>query len=441
MGICGISLSALAQILVSQGHEVWGSDLCPGEMGKKLSRLGIKVFSKHKKEYVKDADVVVYTAAASKDNPEILWAKEQGKKVLSRAEVLGGLSKYYKNTIAIAGSHGKTTTTGMISTIFINAGFDPTVHIGGNFHKIGGNVRLGKSSVFITEACEYCDSYLKLSPKTGVVLGIQADHLDYFKTLAGVQKSFERFVKRVKRRGALIFNANCARCEKVSQNANCDVVGFSKKSDSDYSAKNLMPDRTGCFSFDCYEHQKFLGRVFLGTPGEHNVSNALAAIAVARANGIDFQTISESLSEFCGVERRFELVGKLNGAKVYHDYAHHPTEISATIATARLVSSGRLFVVFQPHTFSRTKSFFCQFAKSLAKADSVITFPIYPARENPLPGVTSDALASKVLEQKTPAVCLHTYRGVKNFLEKQVSQNDLVLILGAGDIVGLCKLF
>ena len=442
IGICGISMSALAQVLHFQGHDVWGSDLNPGEIGISLNRLGINVFNNHSPDNILDADIVVYSSAIHDNNPELIYAKSKGLKIFSRAEVLGELSKHYKYTVAVAGSHGKTTTTGMLGNIFINAGLDPTVHIGGNFQKIAGNVRVGRSKFFITEACEYCDSYLKLSPHLGIILAVQADHLDYFKSVANVFESFSKFALKIKKYGCLIFNLDDSRALSISRIAKCkNIISLSKQKNADYYANSISCNSLGCFSFNVIEHGCILGKVELSVPGEHNIYNALAAIAVARFYGIDFSSISNSLSEFYGVDRRFELVGEINNARVYHDYAHHPTEISAVIKTARLLCSGRVFVVFQPHTFSRTKSFFKRFVKSLAGADCVIMYPIYPAREKPIPGITSDILSEQILNRNTPAICIHSFAEIKMYLCDKVRQNDIVLILGAGDIVGITKLF
>lgn len=438
VGICGISLSALALVLKNQGHKVWGSDLHPGEMGKKLAREGIEVFEGHNKNHLKDADVLVYTSAISVDNEELEEANKRKIRVVSRAQLLGELSSHYPKTIAVSGCHGKTTTTGMLATIFIDAGLDPTVHIGGNFSKIGGNVRIGGGPYFITEACEYKDSFLRLTPHTSAILGVQADHLDYFKNVNNVQASFNQFATNTKH--FLVADFDNKRAVEASKHANCNIACYSRTKRADYAAKNICAMRNGCFEFDLFVCGLFARHIQLSAPGEHNISNALAAIAIARNENIDYQTITDALKEFSGVERRFELCGKINGAKVYHDYAHHPTEIAAAIKTARQVSGGKLWVVFQPHTFSRTKSFFCAFANSLSKADEVITYQIYPAREQPIKGITSEALAQKISSRGTQACCINSFTKILGTLKQQVRKTDLVLILGAGDIVELTKL-
>jgi len=440
IGICGISLSAIAKILKSQGHAVAGSDTDMGEMSKDLERAGISVYYGHNSCKLDDYDVVVYSAAIAEDNPEILRAKKLHKKMLSRAQLLGQISKIFKTTIAIAGSHGKTTTTGMISTILINSGHNPTIHIGGNFDKIGGNVRIGDSGIFVTEACEYKDSFLKLKPKISVILGVQADHMDYFKKIENLQNSFNSFASNTKKRGAVIFDAGNKRSVQASKHANCQQISVSGGKKSDHFATNAISGKDGCYSFSYYENGKNLGRIYLSVPGKHNITNALAAIAVARFLGIDFSTIQNSLYEFCGVDRRFQFVGRINGAKVFHDYAHHPTEIKASIAAAREMKCKKLFVVFQPHTFSRTKSFFCRFASALSKADQVVMYPIYPAREQPIKGITSEALSKKINEVGGKSVHFFNYAQIKEFLSDNVASSDMVLILGAGDIVDLTKI-
>ena len=437
IGICGISMSALAIILKKQGHIVEGSDSSPTDIMAKLENNGIKVYKSHDIGHIKDFDVVVYSSAISKDNPELIEAKKNRKKIFTRSKLLGEISKKYK-TIAISGSHGKTTTTAMISGIFLQAGLDPSIHIGGNFRMIGGNVRIGKSDYFITEACEYCDNYLSLKPETIIILNVQPDHLDYFKNFENVKNSFKNFAKKTKKN--LILNFDDENAQELFDCKNVKRLSYGIKANADIKALELLCDRRGCYSFVCEANKIKLGKVYLSVPGLHNVYNALAAIAVSLFYNINFETICAALNDFNGVDRRFELVGQINKAKVFHDYAHHPTEIETTIKTARLMFGGRLFVVFQPHMYSRTQALFSQFVDVLSKADVVLLYPIYPAREMPIDGVSSEVLCEAIRKKSGNGFSFYTFKDIYNFLNKNVSSNDLVLVMGAGDIVNFVKL-
>lgn len=439
VGIGGISLSAIAVILKSDGHEVSGSDLVLSKTTDSLQKKGIKIFKGHDSDNVLGFDLLIHSSAVPESNVEIQRARELGIPIFSRAKIIGMLSRRFKNTISIAGSHGKTTTTGIISTILINAGLDPTVHIGGNFSKIAGNVRVGESSFFVTEACEYVDSFLELSSRVGIVLNVQADHLDFFKNVKRVESSFKKFAMRTKRNGVLIVFGGDTRANNLEANAKKLTFGFS--SQFDYFASNLSCDVDGKFSFDCFEKGKLLGKVDLSIPGRHNVLNTLAAISTSRFFGIDFHCIRDSIREFQGTDRRFEFVAEFNGARVIHDYAHHPTELKAILSTAKQIAKNKIISVFQPHTFSRTKSFFCAFAKSLIQADEVFLAPIYPAREKPINGITSDALAQKINELGGKAKYLQSFEKIAIEVKKKVEPGDIVLILGAGDIVELGEFF
>lgn len=434
-------MSALAEILVSQGHTVSGSDIALSSITEKLQSKGIKVFEGHDEKNICNSDCVVYTAAICKKNPEYLAALNRELPVFSRAEVLGMISKHYKKTVAIAGTHGKTTTTAMISSILIDAGLDPTVHLGGEHKKINGNVRLGKTrNIFVTEACEYVDSFLEISSDISVLLNIQPDHLDYFKNLENMMNSFNRFASNTSKNGSVVLNIDDENCSRICPE-NKKVITYSAEKKADYEAKRIVCSKSGYYSFDCFEYGKFLGRFHLGILGRHNIYNAMAAIVVARIFGIDFYSLSRSLYEFLGVGRRFELVGELNGAEIIHDYAHHPTEIKSSVSIARDITKGKIIVVFQPHTYSRTRDFFNAFVESLALADLVIMYPIYPAREEPIPGITSAEIAKHINQAGTKSIHVSTYAECYKLIESESKKGDVVLILGAGNIVGLGELF
>lgn len=438
IGIGGISMSALAVFLSSRGHIVAGSDEVLSHITKRLEGFGITVFEKHHAQNVNDFDCVVYNAAISQDNEELAEARRLGKIVLSRAQLLGIVSQSFKTTIAIAGSHGKTTTTAMVSAIMLDAGQKPSIHLGGEYEKIQGNFFIGDDNIFITEACEYKDSFLGIKSDISVILNMQPDHLDYFGTFENMLSSFKKF------------SANCAGGVVVvngdDENAYCfednnKKIYYSCEKKADYEARRISSNSNGCFSFDCIEHGKFFGRFHLSVRGRHNVYNALASIAIARQFGINFYQISRSLYEFYGVGRRFEQVGFINGASVIHDYAHHPTEIKSNISLAKVITKGKVICIFQPHTYSRTRDLFEGFVSSLALADIVGLYPIYPAREDPILGITSEKLSSVIGESGTPSVHLKNFDECFDFISKNAAIGDTVLILGAGNIVDLCKYF
>lgn len=438
IGIGGISMSALAVFLSSRGHIVSGSDEVLSHITKRLERFGITVFEKHHAQNVVDFDCVVYNAAISQDNEELAEARRLGKVVISRSELLSIISKSFATTIAIAGSHGKTTTTAMVSAIMIDAGRKPSIHIGGEYEKIHGNFFIGDDNIFITEACEYKDSFLGIKSDVSVILNMQPDHLDYFGTFENMLSSFKKFSKNCVK-GVVIVNAD-------DENALClddsnRKIYYSCEKKADFEARRIYSNRNGCFSFDCIENGMFFGRFHLSVKGRHNIYNALAAIAIARQFGINFYQISRSLYEFYGVGRRFEQIGFVNGASIIHDYAHHPTEIKSNINLAKIITKGRVICIFQPHTYSRTRDMFDGFVKSLSIADIVGLYPIYPAREDPILGITSEKLSSVIRESGTTSVYLESFEECFEFISKNAKIGDTVLIMGAGNIVEMCKYF
>ncbi len=438
IGIGGISMSGLAIMLKSRGHEIAGSDETLSNITEKLNSAGIKVYHGHNESNIKGYDTIVYTAAISDNNPELINARKLGKQVISRAELLGIISRSFKTTIAISGSHGKTTTTAMISSIMIDANKKPSVHIGAEFDKIKGNVLVGGKDIFITEACEYKDSFLKVKSNISVILNVQPDHLDYFKSFSNEILSFKKFAENSK--GIVIINDDDENSENI-QSCLSTIITYSCRHHADYQAKNFKMDSLGCYSFDCIEYGRFLGRFHLSVKGRHNIYNALAAIIIARQFDINYYDISKSLKNFYGAKRRFEQVGFINGASVIHDYAHHPTEIKSSIEIARSISKGRVITVFQPHTYSRTRDLFDDFAKVLSSSDEVIMYPIYAAREDPILGITSDKLSERINKLKTKSFCIKSYDEIYDHIKSISKSGDVVLIVGAGDIVNLCKYF
>lgn len=435
IGMGGISLSALAVMLLQKNYNVCGSDEKDNEQLQKLRELGAKVYIGHNKAHItKDLDLVVFSAAIEESNEELLAAKNMGIKIITRSEMLGLISSEYDCVISVAGTHGKTTTTGMLSSIFLNSGLNPTIHIGGEFSKIKGNVHAGGTKHFITEACEYVDSFLSLKNSYAIILNIQKDHMDYFKTMVNLYNSFQKFANNTNKNGFVIVNGDDEKCNKIV--APCTKITFGLSNNVDVQAVNIRKMCSGKYSFDCVIHGKNIGSFELGVYGRHNIYNALASIAVAYFEDIDLSVTKQTLLEFEGVNRRFQNVGKINEATVIHDYAHHPSEIKASLATAREIFSGKLYCIFQPHTFSRTKTLWNEFCECFSGADLTILYPIYPARENPIKNITSKKLSESLLSS---SVYIDNYEDMYHYLAKNVNENDVVLILGAGDIVDFVK--
>ena len=438
LGIGGISQSALAVILKSQGHFVSGSDRTSSEVTKRLVDLGIDVCIDGISSYISDADMVIVSAAIGDDDKELLLAKKLGKVIIARSQALGMIADNYKNVISIAGCHGKTTTTAMISKIFIDAGLNPTVHIGGEVDYIDGNVHIGDNQFFITEACEYFDSFLSLKSDVSVILNVQKDHLDYFRTYSNIKKSFDKFAQNTKENGLVVF---CADDKNAQRKVKCCAVGYSCNNNGIVMAKNIKEYKKGKYSFDCWVLNKKLFKVRLGVFGYHNIENALASITVALFYGVSEKQIKQSLHKFHGVKRRFEQYKTINGVKVIHDYAHHPTEVSATIELAKKITKGDIYVVFQPHTYSRTKHLLNEFSTCFIKAKEVLIYKTYPAREKPEDGIDQDGLKNAIVEKGQTSLSFTDYLSMKKYILKRIKRHDLLLILGAGDIQSFAEYF
>jgi len=433
IGIGGISLSAIAKMLLNFGCYLSGSDILKSNLTLELEACGIKINYVHASENVHGADMVISSAAIHNDNPEIIEAKKLGIKIYTRAELLGEISRKYKNVITIAGSHGKTTTTGMIAECFINAGRNPTIHIGGILKSVNANVVLGDSKYFISEACEYKDSFLQFSPNCAVALNIQPDHMDYFKTFSNLQKSFEKYLKNTKLLGFNVLNADDENLLKINHKKRVITYGI-ENIDGDIRAVNIRKNKCSMYSFDVLKNGKTLTRIKLNIPGKHEIYNALACISVCMNYKIPIHIVKKSLEHYSGIKRRFENIGSINGAKVIHDYAHHPTEIQATIDAVKGSTNGRVIVVFQPHTYSRTKELWNEFIKSLSIANVCYMYKIYAARENPIDGITSEALSKDIENKGTLSKAFHNYTELIEELKTTANSGDIILILGAGDI-------
>ena len=436
IGIGGIGLSAICEILLARGYKVSGSDMKESEMTDKLAKMGARVFLGHRAENVENADLLLYTAAISQDNPELVRARERGIPCLSRAEMLGYLMDEYKNSIAISGTHGKTTTTSMVALIMEHADLDPTILVGGNLGEIGGNCQVGTSEYFVTEACEYVDSFLSLKPKIEIILNIDSDHLDYFKDINQIVQSFDRFAKLVPQDGMIIaYEAN----PFVNQVTNglSNVVTFGLNDNCDYAGKNIRFDENGMPGFDVFSKGEYLAHVDLQVPGEHNVLNALAAFACTHELGVSKDVIAKTLHSYTGTQRRFDIIGVTDyGVKIIDDYAHHPTEIKATLKATKNVPHNELWVCFQPHTYTRTLALFEEFADAFTEADHLILAEIYAAREKNIYKISSEQLMEKIKEKHPEAdvTYIDNFDDMAEYIKNHASKGDMVITMGAGDI-------
>ena len=437
IGIGGISMSGLAEILLSEGFTVSGSDMKASALTEHLQKLGAKIAIGQRAENIEAPDVVVYTAAIHPDNPELSCAREKHIPLLTRAELLGELMRNYRQAINIAGTHGKTTTTSMITEILLSAKLNPTVTVGGILDSIGGNIRVGGSDYFVAEACEYTNSFLSFYPTISVILNVEADHLDFFKDLDDIRKSFREFALRLPQNetGFLVLNGDIRDKEYFLDGLSCKVATFGHAFDNDYAAKDIVYDEKACPSYTLLVHGKEAGRVSLGVTGEHNVYNSLAAIAVADRLSVPREKTFAALSRFHGTERRFEYKGEVNGFTIIDDYAHHPQEIAATLAAAKRYPHKRLYVAFQPHTYSRTKALMDSFAEALAAADEVIITDIYAAREKNTVGVKVTDLVDKINACGGHAVYKPDFPSIEKFILKKLKTGDLLITMGAGNIV------
>ncbi len=436
IGIGGISMSGLAEVLHTRGFRISGSDAHESPLTEHLASLGIRVVIGQSAENITDdIDVVVYTAAIRPDNPEYAAALAKGLPILTRAQLLGQIMRNYRTAIAVAGTHGKTTTTSMTAEMLMAGGMDPTVSVGGILPSIGGNIRIGESEIFVTEACEYTNSFLSFFPTIALVLNVDADHLDFFRDLDDIAESFHRFAALLPDDGTLIIGRDTAKFDTVVKDLTCRIITFGFDPASDYTAKNITYGETGFADFDCFFMGENLGHFHLSVPGRHNVLNALATIAAGRTLGLPCEVIAAGLGSFTGTNRRFEIKGKLGEITVADDYAHHPSEIRATLEAAKLFPHKELYVVFQPHTYTRTKSLLEDFARELAAADHVILADIYAAREKNTVGISSDDLRAIMVKNGCDAVYLPTFGEIEDYLLEHCSGNDLIMTMGAGNVV------
>ncbi|MBO5656806.1 MAG: UDP-N-acetylmuramate--L-alanine ligase [Agathobacter sp.] len=438
MGIGGISMSGLAEILLEEGFTISGSDTTPSKFTHHLEEKGVTVFySQVASNISSNMDLIVYTAAIREDNDEWRGAVASGIPMLSRAELLGQIMDNYNNSIAVAGTHGKTTTTSMISQLLLEAETDPTISVGGILNAIGGNLRVGHSDVFISEACEYTNSFLNFRPKYSIILNVEEDHLDFFKDLEDIRNSFRLFAANTLPEGAIIINGEIANWEELVCDLPASVVTYGLDCSCDFYATNISYDDRGCGIFTAMYKGQSLMDVSLGVPGAHNISNALAAIALSTLMELPTDQVLSGLLKFTGANRRFQYKGTLNGITIVDDYAHHPTEIRATLQAAANFEHKRLILVFQPHTYTRTHAFLDEFAEVLSQADMVVLPDIYAAREKNLLGISSADLMDKLREKGCESYYFPTFDEVENFLLKNCMNGDLLITMGAGNVVNI----
>ena len=436
IGIGGISMSGLAEILLNENFKVSGSDMRESELTNLLANRGATIFYGQRYENITDdIDVVVYTSAIKEDNPEWQAMNDKNIPALSRAQLLGQLMKNYELPVAISGTHGKTTTTSMISEILLKADTDPTLSIGGIYKSIGGNIRVGQGKYFVTEACEYTNSFLSFYPKTAIILNVEEDHLDFFKDLNDIRCSFKKFAALLPNDGTLIVNSDIDNYHELYKDLTCQVVTYGFKETDDFYATDIVYNENGYPTFTVITKDGKKEEYSLNVPGLHNISNALSAIAFATLENIDVNCIKEALEAFRGTNRRFDYKGSVGGVTIIDDYAHHPTEIRATLTAAQNYPHNHLWCVFQPHTYTRTKAFLKEFAEALSLAENIILADIYAARETDTLGISSKTLQAEI--EKLGKKCYHfpTFDEIENFLLEKCINGDLLITMGAGDVV------
>lgn len=438
IGIGGISMSGLAEILLDRKFTVSGSDMKASDITAHLESIGARIaIGQSAANITDDIDLVVYTAAIHEENEEFAAAKNKNIPMMTRAALLGQIMDNYARSIAVAGTHGKTTTTSMLTHILLQGQLDPTVSVGGMLDRIGGNIRVGQSNVFLTEACEYTNSFLEFHPLYSIILNVEEDHMDFFKDLEDIKHSFHLFASQTAPDGLIIINGDMAHTDDIIKDLPQKAITFGLDASNDYTATDISFDREGNGSYQLIVDGENMGPVSLKVKGRHNIMNSLAAIACARALGLPMKQILTGLLSFGGTHRRFEYKGNIGDVIVIDDYAHHPTEIKATLTAAREYPHDELWVVFQPHTYTRTKAFLHQFAEVLTLADHVVLTDIYAAREPDTGMVSSRDIVDLLKEVGTDVYYFPTFAEIEDFLLSQVKGHDLLITMGAGDVVNI----
>ncbi len=434
IGIGGISMSALAHMLMHLGYSISGSDRTETPIVQKLAAAGADITIGHNADAVCDHDLVCYTAAIHKDNPELVKARSLGIPVLERAELLGQMMNIYKFPIAVAGTHGKTTTTSMLSLVLLEANLDPSILVGGELSQINGNYKIGREEYLVFEACEYVESFLHFHPYYTIITNVEEDHLDYFTDINHIITAFKKFTRLNSSNGCIIVCSDDKNSEIVVQNIETKVLRYGLISkNNDFYAENIRVNELGRCEFTVFAYGKEVAKIELSVHGEHNVRNALGVFALAWELGIDAETIKRGLESFCGTKRRFETLGSVDGITVIDDYAHHPTEIESSLKAARAVAKGDVWCVFQPHTYSRTKAFTKEFAKALELADYPIVTDVYPAREK----YDGTIHSCDLVELMDKGIYINDFGAIKRYILKNAKPGDMVITMGAGDIFKL----
>jgi len=434
-GIGGISMSGLAEILYDRNHIITGSDNSASEITKHLESIGIKVSIGQKEENVSpDTDLLVYTAALKPDNPELIKAKKLGIKTIDRGELLGTMMKSYTYPISVSGTHGKTTTTSMITEILLAGNENPTVTIGGILPAIGGNFRIGSDKYFVAESCEYCDSFLKFHPYSAIILNVEYDHTDYFKSLDMLYASFNAFAKILPENGFLVINSEIPETEKILEGVSCEVIKYGINNKDGWSVENVSFDKNGNGKYSAFFKGEKMFDIELSVPGAHNVLNSLAAAALCYRHNIPKESIIGGLKNFKGTNRRFELKGVVGDITVIDDYAHHPTEIKAALNAAKACKANKLLCVFQPHTFSRTKAFLKEFSEAFDAADDILILDIYPAREAFDETIHSKDLVDLIRKRGKDVHYIESFEKAADYLSTHCTNGDMLITMGAGDV-------
>ncbi len=428
IGIGGSGMCPLAEILHSEGFILSGSDANEGETLDRIRSYGIPVYMGHRAENIEGAELIVYTAAVKQDNPELVAAAEKGIPAIERSVMLGIVTRRYKRSIAVAGTHGKTSTTAMLSQTLIGSGFDPSAIIGGKLPFLGGNSYVGQSDIIVCEACEYVDTFLELNPYISIITNIDADHLDYFKTLDNIKKSFNKFCHLTT--GLIIYNGDDENILDAVEDVTLPMITFGFRKTNDYYAVNLRDIKGAYKKFDLMHKGEKLCEIDLMVPGRHNIYNALACAACAHYLGATPEQIAENLGKFTGVHRRFEILGSPRGITVADDFAHHPTELTATLSAAMEMGFRKVWAVFQPHTFSRTALLLDDFAKALSIPDVAIISEILPVRETNTYNIYNTDLGAKVED----SVCIDTFEDITQYIVEHAQEDDLVITLGGGNV-------
>ncbi len=437
IGIGGTSMSGLAHIASHKNIKISGSDMRACNYTDKLASEGYDIKIGHSANNIpSDCDLVVYTAAINKSNVELIEAQKRNIPIMQRSEFLGYLTTLYPKTIAAAGTHGKTTTSSMISLMLLNANYDPTISIGGTISEINGNYRVSGSDYFVTEACEYVDSFLQSKHYIAIIANVEEDHLDYFKGgISQIRQSFLKFAQIVPKDGLLILNGDDKDISFIAEQCSCNIVTFGLNKDNDYFADNIKYDLLGRPEFDIFNGSKLIGHFKLQVPGQHNVLNALSSVICGIFIGIPVLNIQDTLASFQGAKRRFEFRGEVNNIKVFEDYAHHPTEVKVTVDACHNYEHNKLWVVFQPHTYSRTFVFLEEFSEALSNCDFLIMNDIYSDREANAWGITSEMVAQNVTKKfGTPALCISKFPDIVDYLVQRLQPGDFVMVAGSQSI-------